>query len=152
MLASKKGVAEWISYVMLTALAVSLGALVLHWSRSTTEETVDDIVARGDALTLCEASGIDVSGLCQNTQTLNMEVTNTKDVKIESIQARMFDIYKRPQTASRNITILPQQTKSLQILKDGILKKAEIMPVVKKDSKRIVCQSRALSFDDVPVC
>jgi len=52
MMKGKKGVSVWVSYVMLTAVVVSIGVVVLNWSRSTTEETVEDIVERGDALTI----------------------------------------------------------------------------------------------------
>lgn len=148
----KKAVSVWVSYVMLTALVVSLGVIVLNWSKSTTQETVDDIVERGDALTTCSATGIDVRDLCQNTQSLNMNVTNTNEVKLEALWASIFDIYNRPQTSSVNITIQPQKTKAVDLLKQGIVKRVELSPVVSKSGKKIKCLSRKVSFDSVPVC
>jgi hypothetical protein len=152
MMKNKKGISVWVSYVMLTAVVVSIGILVLTWTRSTTEETVNDIVERGDALTTCAATGIGVNNLCQNTQTLNMDITNTNDIKLEGLWIRMFDIYGLPQTSSRNVTIAPQKTKNVQLIKQGIIKEADIMPVVKKGKQRILCESRKLNFGTIPVC
>lgn len=152
MLSNKRGVSVWVSYVMLTAMVVSIGFLVLNWSRSFTEDTVEDIVERGDALTTCQASGVDIKNLCQNTQTLNMDVTNTNDIKIEGLQFRMFDIYNRPQTSSRNVTINPQKTKFVNVIKQGIIKDVDIFPIVRKGGKRILCTSRTVEFDNIPVC
>src|SRR3989338_711199 len=152
MIPGKKGVSVLVSYVMLTALVVSLGIIVLNWSRSTTQETVDDLVERGDALTACAATGIDVRDLCQNTQSLNMNVTNSNEVKLEGLWASMFDIYNMPQTSSVNITIQPQKTREVDFLKQGIVKRVEFSPVVSKGGKKIKCLSRKVSFDSVPVC
>ncbi len=148
----KRGVSVWVSYVLLTALVVSLGVVVLNWSRSTTQETVDDLVERGDALTTCASAGIDVLNLCQNTQSLNMNVTNSNEVKLEGLWASMFDIYNMPQTSSVNITIQPQKTREVDLLKQGIVKRVEFSPVVSKGGKKIKCLSRKVSFDSVPVC
>jgi hypothetical protein len=152
MIGNKRGISVWISYVMLTALVVVLGFMVLVWSRSTTQETVDDIVARGDALTACQSSGVDVRNLCQDTQTLNMDVTNTNDVKVVGLWARMYDIYDEPQASSRNLTIGPQETKPIRVIKQGIISQVEVMPVVKKGNTLIRCQSRTVTFEPVPVC
>ncbi|MAG16136.1 hypothetical protein CMO88_03680 [Candidatus Woesearchaeota archaeon] len=153
MMDNKRGVSVWISYVMLTALVVSIGFFVLKWSRDTTEDTVQDIVERGDALTLCGATNIDIKDLCQNTQTLNMDVTNTNDIKVEGLWVRMFDIYDRPQTSSRNTTILPQKTKNdLKIIKQGIIKDAVIMPLIYKDGKKVICESRKTTFENIVIC
>ncbi len=152
MLDGRKGVSVWVSYVMLTALVVSLGVVVLNWSRSTTQQTVDDIVERGDALTACASAGIDVLNLCQNTQSLNMNVTNSNEVKLEGLWASMFDIYNMPQTSSVNLTIQPQKTREVYLLKQGIVKRVEFSPLVSRGGKKIKCLSRKVSFDSVPVC
>jgi len=152
MMKGKKGVSVWVSYVMLTAVVVSIGVVLLNWSRSTTEETVEDIVERGDALTICAATAVDINNLCQNTQTLNMDVTNTNDIKLEGLWIRMFDIYNRPQTSSRNVTIGPQKTKEVKVIKQGIIKDADIIPIVKKDGKTILCESRKVNFENIKVC
>jgi len=149
---NKRGVSVWISYVMLTALVVSIGFFVLRFTRDTAEDTVEDIVERGDALTTCQNTGINVDNLCQNTQTLNMDVTNTNDIKIKGLWVRMFDIYNKPQISSRNVTISPQKTKNVKIIKQGIIKDVDILPIVEKDGTRILCDSRKLEFDDVVVC
>ena len=148
----KRGVSVWISYVLLTALVVSLGFLVLSFSRDSTQVTVDDIVERGEALRLCGVSGVDVRDLCQTTLVLGMNVTNTNDVRVVGLWARMFDIYGDPLVSSRNVTIEPQETLELNVLKQGVVGKVEIIPVVKGDGKLIKCQSRAVVFEPVSVC
>jgi len=149
---NKKGISVWISYVMLTALVVSLGFIVFGWTTRTTEDTVEVIVERGDTLIACGLAGLDVRNLCQNTQTLNMDVTNTNDVKLLGVWVRMFNIYDRPQVSSRNTTINPQKTKSIQVIKQGIIKEVNIIPMIEVDDKRVLCESRKLDFSTIDIC
>ena len=111
---NKRGVATWVSYVLLTLLVVSLGAIVLNWTKSTTTQTVEDIVARGEALTFCQETGFVVLEHCQDTQTLNMNITNNNNRKVDEVLLRGFNIYNLPVSGSRNVTIKPEKTKQVK--------------------------------------
>ena len=148
----KKGVSVWVSYVLLMMLAVILGTFYFNWMKGYTLETVDDIAGRSDYITICEGTGIWVKNICQNTQTLNMNITNSKDLKIDEIMVRTISVYNDPQATTRNLTLRPAKTESIDVLKQDITKQAEIMPVIYKGKKRIICSSRKITINDIPFC
>ncbi len=148
----KKGVSEWISWVLLTAFTVVIGVFVLQWSRGHTTETVEDITEKGELLTLCQETGLAITGYCQDTQTLNINVTNNNNRKIDAIVVRGFDIYNYPQGGDKNITLLPEKSKSVVIVKQGVLKRVEVMPAIIVGNKRVVCQSRKITLEPIEFC
>lgn len=148
----KRGISVWLSWVLLVALSVIIGSAVLQWSRSHATETVEDITAKGDVLVLCQETGIGVLSYCQNTQTLNINVTNNNNRKVDSLLVRGFDIYGNPDGGSRNISLEPEKTKAVVIVKQGVLKRAEVMPVIISGKKSVVCQSRKVALEDIGFC
>ena len=149
---NKRGVATWVSYVLLTLLVVSLGAIVLNWTKSTTTQTVEDIVARGEALTFCQETGFVVLEHCQDTQTLNINVTNNNNRKVDALIVRGFDIYNNPQGGQKNISLDPEKTKNVVVVKQGVFIRAEVMPIIVVGRKRVVCQSRKVAIEDIAFC
>lgn len=148
----KKGVSAWLSWVLLVALAVIIGTFVLQWTKSQATETVEDMVEQGDILTLCQEAGLAVNGYCQNTQTLNMNVTNNNNRKVDALIVRGFDIYNNPQGGQKNISLDPEKAKSVVVVKQGVLKRAEIMPIITVGKKRVICQSRKVVVESIPFC
>ncbi len=148
----KKGVSAWLSWVLLVALAVIIGTFVLQWTKSQATETVEDMVEQGDILTLCQEAGLAVNGYCQNTQTLNMNVTNNNNRKVDALIVRGFDIYNNPQGGQKNISLDPEKAKSVVVVKQGVLKRAEIMPIIAVGKKRVICQSRKVVVESIPFC
>ena len=149
---NKKGIEVWLSWVLLVAFSVFIGALVLQWSRSFTTKTVNDLTQKGEILTLCQETGISVNSYCQKTQTLNINVTNNNNRKVDALLVRGFDIYGNPQGGERDISLQPDKTKSIEIVKQGVLKSAEVMPVIIVGKKRAVCQSRKIKLEPVDFC
>ena len=148
----RRGVAVWISWVLLVAFSVLIGSIVLNFTRSHTTSTVDDLTEKGEILTLCQETGLAVNGYCQKTQTLNINVTNNNNRKIEAIMVRGFDIYNNPQGGERNASLEPGKTKSVSVVKQGVLKRAEVMPMIIVGKKRIICQSRKITLEPVDFC
>ena len=149
---NKKGVAEWISWVLLVALTVLIGSIVINWTRSHTTKTVTDITEKGDILTRCQETGIAVTAFCQNTQTLNINISNNNNRKVDALRVSAFDIYNHPLGGDKNITLDPEKTKSVSVVKQGILKRAEVMPVIKVGSKAVVCTSRKITLEPIAFC
>lgn len=149
---TKKGVSAWLSWVLLVALAVIVGTFVLQWSRSNTTKTVEDLTEKGEILTFCQETGIAVKDYCQNTQTLNINVTNNNNRKVDALMLRGFDIYSNPQGGQKNISLDPEKALSVVIVKQGVLERAEIMPVIIVGNKRAICQSRKVTIESIPFC
>lgn len=148
----KKGIEVWLSWVLLVAFSVLIGSLVLQFSRSHTTQTVNDLTEKGEILTLCQQTGVAVNSYCQKTQTLNINVTNNNNRKVDALLVSGFDIYGKPQSGERNISLQPEKSRSVSIVKQGVLKKAEVMPVIIVGKKRVVCQSRKITLEPVDFC
>lgn len=148
----KKGVSVWISWVLVMMLAVILGTFYFGWMRTYAIETVDDIEERSEYITLCEGTAVWVKNICQNTQTLNMNITNSKDLKIDEVMVRIINVFNDPQTSTRNITLRPGKTESIDVLKQEITKQVEVIPVIYKEKKRIICSSRKVTISDIAFC
>lgn len=152
MMVAKGGVSVWISWVILLAFTVMVGTMVLQWSRGSATTTVEDMAEKGDILTFCQETGVSVNGYCQKTQTLNMNVTNNNNRKVDALMVRGFDIYNSPQGAQKNVSIDPGKAKSVSIIKQGVLKEAEVMPMIIVGKKRVVCQSRKITLASIGFC
>ncbi len=148
----KKAVSVWISWVLLTAFVVLIGTMVLQWTKSHTAETVEDITEKGEVLNLCGETGLSVTGYCQDAQTLNINVTNNNNRKIEAVIVRGFDVYNNPQGGQKNISLVPEKSKAVAVVKQGVLKRAEVMPVIAVGGKRVVCQSRKITLESIEFC
>ena len=149
---NKRGIEVWLSWVLLVAFSVLIGSIVLQWSKAQTTKTVDDLTEKGEILTLCQETGISVNSYCQKTQTLNINVTNNNNRKVDALIVRGFDIYNKPQGGERNISLEPEKTKSVAIVKQGVLKRAEVMPIISVGKKRVVCQSRKITLEPIGFC
>ena len=149
---NKKGVDAWISFVLITLLAVTLGAGFLVWSKGFTASSAADIEKRSEYVTLCESVSLQIRGLCQNTQTLNMNLSNNNNVKVTEIVLRLYDIYNQPQQRNMNITIRPSETARVTAIKQGIVKQLELIPVTQSGKNRVICQSQRVEVTSIPLC
>jgi len=148
----KRAVSVWISWVIMVAFTVMIGVVVLQWSKSHATQTVEDITEKGEVLTFCEETSLSVSAYCQDTQTLNINVTNNNNRKIDALIVRGFDIYNNPQGGQKNISLVPEKSKSVAVVKQGVLKRAEVMPIIRVNNKLVVCQSRKITLESIGFC
>lgn len=148
----KRAISAWISWVLLVMLSVIIGTMVMQWTRSNTTQTVEDLTEKGEILTLCQETGLAVNSYCQDTQTLNINVTNNKLRKVDAVMVRSFDIYNNPHGSQKNISLEPEKSKSVVVVKQGVLKQAEVMPVIIVGKKRVICQSRKLTLNNINFC
>jgi hypothetical protein len=81
-----------------------------------------------------------------------MNVTNTKDLKIDELMFRLYDIHLNADVREKNVTIRPGNTRSVEIVKQGIIQDFEVLPVVHKGGKRLICEERRVTETDVQFC
>lgn len=147
----KKAVAPWVSYVLLIGLSVMLGVLVLNWSRGLATSHSSDLKDRAETSSSCENLGVRIDRICQNTQTLNMNVTNNNNLRLDGLSVLMVDIYDAPQLREANVTIKPEEKAFVKVVKQGIVKRVELTPAT-GTSKRISCQGRKVMTENIPIC
>jgi len=150
-LITNRAVSPLLSWVILVGIAVVLGTFFFNWARSYTADVSKDITEKGDRAS-CDYMGMYVKGLCQNTQALYMNITNNNDLRIESFSFRLYDVHKNAEAKDRNITLIPGETGSLSIVKQGVLSEFEIIPAFFSGGKRLVCEGRGVRITSIPFC
>ena len=147
----KKGVEAYVSWILLTAFAVAISVFMYSWINSQVETSVDNIEQRSD-LSMCDDIGLNIKNMCQNTQTLNTNITNVKLLAVSQLNFRFFDLYDNVDQRQVNITIRPGDTQFIEVIKQGTLKQVEIIPVIKQDNKIITCTKSMLSAENIKIC
>jgi len=51
-----------------------------------------------------------------------------------------------------NISLDPEKTKNVVVVKQGVLIRAEVMPIIIVGKKRVICQSRKVAIEDITFC
>ncbi|PLW79523.1 hypothetical protein C0585_07300 [Candidatus Woesearchaeota archaeon] len=148
---SKKGVSIYLGWVLLMAFMVSLSTLVYFWMSTHVEEQAEKIVERSDE-NLCEFTSLSINGFCQDEIFLHLNITNSNDKRIESLKFQLFDLYDEPMENELTISLKSSGSESIKILKHGTLSQAEIIPLIEKDQREILCESSKLILNDIDFC
>ena len=148
----KKGIQAWISWVLIVGFSIAIGALVMRFMTGFATGTVEEMIERDNQQKLCDSASISVRGICQNTQVLNINVSNNGNLRIDELLFRMYDIYTVPQVTYKNQTINTEKTLAVGVVKQGVIKQVEVMPVVQEGRKRYICQNKKVTKSDVAFC
>ena len=147
----KKGIAEYVSWVLLISFAAAMSIFMYGWISSQVETHSQNLQERSDT-SLCDDVGINIVSVCQNTQTLNMNISNVKMLGISRMDFRFYDLYDGKDQRSVNLTIRPGEKESLEVIKQGTLKQAEIIPVTIQDDTIITCTKSKIIIENIKVC
>lgn len=148
----KKGITMWVSWVLLMSFAVVLSVFMYDWIFGFTSGAANELEQRTYAAEGCDDISIVIEDICQDAQTLYINITNTKNLRIKQLIFRIFDIYDEPETKTRSIDIFPGRTETLEVLKQGRTGRLEIVPVSRKGSSNIICNDRVVYEEDIATC
>ena len=147
----KKGVETYISWVLLIALAITTSIFMYVWTTSSVESSMEYVI-ESDNKGICQDVGISLVNVCQNAQTLNMNVSSTNIQGISGLKFQFIDIYDNVESRSRNISIRPNELKEMEVIKQGTIKQVEITPVITTNNQIITCIKRMISVENIRVC
>ena len=149
---NKKGNSMWISWILLMAFAVVISIFMYDWIFGFSSDAASDLEQRTYAAEGCDDISIAILGICQDTQTLYINITNTKNLRVKQLVFRVYDIYDEPETKTKTLDVFPGRTESVQVLKQGRTGRLEIIPVSKKKDSTIMCNERMVIKEDIPTC
>ena len=147
----KKGIESYVAWVILVALAVATGVFMYTWTTTSVEDSMT-FIEQADDKGICQDVGITIVNVCQNAQTLNMNVSNIRLQGISGLKFQFFDIYDNAESRIKNTTIRPKDIKELEIIKQGTLKQVEITPITIKDDKIIACTKSTITIENIRIC
>jgi hypothetical protein len=148
---NKKGVSAFISWALIILLVVILSAMLFSWYLKRVQSSTDTLEEISND-ELCNKVGVTIENLCQNTQSLYINITNIRDIAINQIVFGFTDIYSYPETKKKNITIDPAETASIDILKQGTLKEVEVTPVLFLEGKSFYCKNSKVHKTNIKQC
>lgn len=144
--AQKKGIAVWISWVLLVAFVMFLGVTTFQWMRDFSEKTVTNLESRVKTSEKCDLVSLELSDVvAKNSQTLNMKVTNRYNLRIDRI---VFTLYDNKSDFIwlniTNTTLKPNATKIIDIPQNSSRATARIeaVPVIIDGVDQIYCTER----------
>lgn len=147
----KRGIEAYISWVLLVAFTVSLGAFMYGWLTGEAQKSSKQIDDKTKQL-LCQSVAVNVNGACQNPQTLYMNITNINLVGVDGFIIRVFDIYDNGQVSEINLTLSPADTKKLVMLKPGTVGQAELIPILYRDGSKLSCPNAMITLKRIEQC
>lgn len=148
---NKKGVSLYISWILLMLLIISLSAIMYNWYNQRAERSAD-ILKEQSTEDVCDKVGILIENICQNTQTLNINISNSRDIKVNQLIFGLIDIYKDPETKKVNVTIYPGETEQIEIIKQGTLYQVDVIPVVVVDKITNICSNSKVFKNSIAQC
>ena len=149
---AKKGVSMYVSWVIVVAMVVGLSFLMYDWTISQVKGSAGSLERTTDD-TLCQSVSFSIDGICQNTQILYINMTNNNNIKIDTLQFRLIDLYGNSETKEEKISLYPgDREEGFSILKQGTLINIRIVPIITKDDKEIICQQSSIEKENILQC
>ncbi len=149
--ANKRGVSLYISWILLMLLAIGLSAMMYSWYNSRTSSSVERLT-KESTKEVCNSVGISIKNICQNTQSLTINISNSLDIRVNQLIFNLIDLYDEPETKKLNITIYPGETEKVEILKQGTMKQVEITPVIFIEDISYLCSNRKVFKYKIAQC
>lgn len=140
---SKKAIEVWVSFVLLMTFVILLAAIVSYWMRDYIKSTVEDLKQRSYTSEYCDAVGIEIRDLViKDSQNVNMVIINTYNLGVDKIIFRSYDLNDNVYINITNVTIKPNQNKTLSIHKNLTTYRIEAVPVLFYDEKEVICKDK----------
>ncbi len=148
---TKKGVSLYISWILIMVLVIVLSATMFNWYKQQAQRTGEILEEKASA-DICNKVSISILDICQNTQTLNINISNKNDIKINQLVFGLIDIYNDPDTKKVNITIYPGETEHIEIIKQGTLYQVDVTPVAVSGKISNICPNSKVFKNNIKQC
>lgn len=148
---NKKAISAYISWVLIVAFSVSLGVIIYGWITEQTVKSARQIEQNANN-DVCQSLGINIEAACQNTQVLYMNISNINLITVDALVIRLYDIYQNPQITEHNISIRPQDSQNLVLLKPGTIGQIEVVPIIRISNQKVICSNSMITMKRVEQC
>lgn len=151
-LSGKRGVALWLSWVLMVAFLVAISVFMFKWTTNYSKYHADTLEEISDSVE-CDSVGLSIDAVCQTTQLLTINVTNRNSLQIDQVVLNIYDIYmENVQTKKKNVSISPGKSDTIQIIKQGTTRQIEVTPVFFSEKHIIHCNQKTALSDQVGFC
>jgi hypothetical protein len=144
---SKKAQSQYISWIIIFGMVVGLSFLLYNWTIERAKQAQENLEKTTDPL-VCSAIGITIDSACQSFRTVELNITNVNEMQISGFLLRNVGLY--PDEADYvyskmvNAELDTGDSFTLSVLKKSTLSQVQIIPFVKKNSKNVYCEDKAI--------
>ncbi len=128
-------------------MTLFLSYLLYNWSLKQAKEVSEELEKTTNPL-VCEELGFSIESICQNSKTVNFNVTNKNNLEITGFIIKGAGLYPEDPTYLYSKTIRfkvsPGDTEKIKALKKVTLSQVEITPFTTKDKKDIYCEDQSI--------
>jgi FlaG/FlaF family flagellin (archaellin) len=149
---NKKAISIWISWILMVALMISVGAFMYSWITKTTETATESFKYVYDR-TECNNIAVLIEA-CNQSQTLYINVSNKMLLAVDGLVFRVHYFGYDSNTSNQTVKINPGEKKdySVEIDDSKTLTGLEVIPIVQTEDFRIICRSRMASIANISSC
>jgi hypothetical protein len=149
---NRKAIDIWVSWILLMALTITLGAFMYSWITQTAETTTESFQLVYDR-TECENIAISIEA-CNQTQTLYINVSNKQLLTVDGLIFRVHYSDSTINTTDVRVKLEPGQKKDYTVGFNSTktLAGLEAVPFIQTGDLRIVCSSRLARLDSINSC
>lgn len=154
---NKKSMELWLSWVILVAFTIGMGALLTTWmfeySDSTSESIKEVVYNEGD----CNHASFTINDICNTTSSTDINITNKGTLNIDAIIFRFYTdegannvVNIRYNLTDENITFKPGRTRQISVTEyTGNIYILDGVPILYKGDLEIVCQNRKATNNQI---
>lgn len=143
------------SWILLFGMVVALSFVLYNWSIEQATTRSEEIKSRTDPL-VCSQVGITIKGYCQDSKSLQVNVSNTNNYDVSSIQLRTVGLYPEEDdylaTKIIEFDVLSGDTEKLVTLKKGTLSQFTLVPIATREGKNVICEEQSITKEDIKQC
>ncbi len=143
----KKGESQYLSWILIFGMIVAISYLLYNWSIDQARKTTEQLEKSTDPL-VCSEISISVEGICQTSNTLEINLTNINIMEIEGLVIKTVGLYPEDEDYLDTITVAnklsPGESEEISVLKQGTLSNVELTPYVKKGNKNVYCEDKSV--------
>ena len=82
-----------------------------------------------------------------------MNISNTNNIKVETLQFRLIDLYGNTDSIEKDIDLYPGDTDiDFNVLKQGTQSNVKIIPIIEGENEEIICQESAIEKENIKYC
>ena len=149
---NRRGATQWLSWVLLVGFTVGISVFVYGWMVDQANKSATQMQSIVEDSSECDYLSIYVSSICQDAQHIYLNITNSNALDVDRIIFRTFDLESQPDMRNRSVSIRPQSTKELTVLKQGITKKLELIPMTQTSTKVVMCRKKMVIEENIKQC
>lgn len=151
----KKSESQYISWVLIFGLMIMLSYFLFNWTMEQAKKTSEQIESYADPL-VCSEVGFSIEGMCQNSNKLIFNVSNNNLLEINGFIIKTIGLYPEDNNYLGKIEILkylyPNDKEEINVLKNNLIKSAEIVAITKKGKKYVYCEEKFVNVDNIKYC